>query len=379
MADDAKDSVWDHALAVSEFLAATDEDDVDALVDRVLVPGHMTLLVAPRGLGKTHLAMALSIALATGGTFLGQQLKQARVLYIDRDNPVRELKRRARAWNAEPAGENLQILTRLEAPPLTDRAWLTFPFSKYDAIILDSLSSATEGVDESSGGDSGAALAPLLDVARNGPAVLALANTDKLGLKVRGSGVLSDRADIVLECRDATDLALDPRKDVWFESLPDSGEQMWMQRAKRRQKRDIYRLAIVCSKFRGQEEPPAYAVEISMRDQPWSVRECTGEIEAALEGARRDATASREKKIADAVVELMHALEKDPMGKTAAVTFLCDRGLNRTQARQKVNDEIPPEMFAAEAGRPGPRAEKQPALKLVKNEPAKAAVVTKEL
>jgi hypothetical protein len=375
MADDAKDSVWDHALAVSDFLAATDDDDVDALVDRVLVPGHMTLLVAPRGLGKTHLAMALSIALATGGTFLGQQLKQARVLYIDRDNPVRELKRRARAWNAEPAGENLQILTRLEAPPLTDPAWRTFPFSEYDAIILDSLSSATEGVDESSGGDSGAALAPLLDVARNGPAVLALANTDKLGLKVRGSGVLSDRADIVLECRDATDLALDPRKDVWFESLPDSGEQMWMQRAKRRQKRDTYRLAIVCSKFRGQEEPPAYAVEISMRDQPWSVRECTREIEATLEEARRDATASRERKIADAVVELMHELEKQPMSKTAAVEFLREHGrLNRDQAREKVNG-LPDSVFAPEASRPGPRAAKQSALKLVKSEPAKDAVL----
>ena len=111
MADDAKTSVWDRAQAVSDFLTASDEDDVESLVDRVLIPGFLTLFVAPRGLGKTHYAMALAIALATGGVFLGQRLKQSRVLYVDRDNPVRELKRRAKAWNAEPAGKNLEILT----------------------------------------------------------------------------------------------------------------------------------------------------------------------------------------------------------------------------------------------------------------------------
>jgi hypothetical protein len=381
MADDfEKPTIWTEAIAAPDFLAATGEDDAEPLVDRILVPGSLTLFVAPRGLGKTHVSMAQAVALATGGTFLGQQMTQCRVLYVDRDNPVRELRRRAEAWGAGAAGENLKILTRLNAPPLTDRTWLTFPFADYDVVIIDSVSSATEGVDESSGGDSGAALAPLLDVARNGPAVLALCNTDKMGWKIRGSGVLSDRADIVLECRDATNLDLDPRKDVWWESLPESGEQAWALRAKRRHRRDTYRLAVVPSKFRSAEEPDPFVIEISMKDdEPWAMREVTGEVEAALDGARRDATASREQKIKDAVVELMHALEKNPMGKTAAVSFLCDRGLNRTQARQKVIDEIPREMFAAEASRPGPRAEKQPALKLVKNEPAKGAVVTKEL
>ena len=185
----------------------------------------------------------------------------------------------------------------------------------------------------------------------------------------------------MLECRDATDLAFDPRKDFWFESLPESGEQAWMARAKRRQQRDTYRLAIITSKFRGQGEPPAYAVEISMKDRPWTMRECTGEIEAALEDARRGAAASREQRIADAVADLMQAFEKEPMNKTAAVEFLRERvrGLTREQAREKMESEIPAEMFTAAASKPGPRAAKQPALKLVKNEPAKEAVVTKEI
>ena len=57
-------------------------------------------------------------------------------------------------------------------------------------MILDSISAATEGVEERDGGKAGAGLAPLLDAARRGPAVLLLANATKDGLKVRGSGTL---------------------------------------------------------------------------------------------------------------------------------------------------------------------------------------------
>jgi hypothetical protein len=370
MAEGGKISVWSSAVAAPDFLSATGDDDAEPIVERLLVAGSLTLLASPRGLGKTHIAVSIAVALATGGMFLGQNLRPLRVLYIDRDNPPRELRRRMRAWHAEPAGANLRILTRLNAPPLTDRVWLTFPFADYDVVIIDSVSSSTEGVDESSGGDSGAALAPLLDVARKGPAVLALANTDKQGLKIRGSGVLSDRADIVLECRDATSLQLDPRKDSWIESLPECGEQAWMLRAKRRQQRDSYRLAIVPSKYRSAEEPAPFVVEISMKGEPWTLREVTGEVEGALEGARRDAAASREQKITNAVVELMHALEEHPMGKTSATEFLRERGLTQAQAREQVG-QIPVEMFDAKAGKPGPRAEKQPTLKLIKTESAK--------
>ncbi len=376
---DEKKSVWSRALAAPDFLAARGQDDAEPIIDRILVPGSLTLKVAPRGLGKSHLAMHIAGQLATGGLFLSQQLPKLRVAYIDRDNPRRELRRRGTRWGWSAAGENLHILTRTDAPPLTDRAWLTFPFADFNVVIIDSVSSSTEGVDESSGGDSGAALAPLLDVARKGPAVLALCNTDKMGWKIRGSGVLSDRADIVLECRDATNLDLDARKDTWWESLPESGEHTWALRAKRRRRRDTYRLAVVPSKFRSAEEPDPFVIEISMKDdEPWAMHEVTGEIEAALEGARRDATASREQKIADAVVDLMHALDKEPMGKTAATEFLRERGLNREQAREKVNG-LPASVFAPDASKPGPRAAKQPVLKLVKNEPAKDAVVTKEI
>jgi hypothetical protein len=54
------------------------------------------------------------------------------------------------------------------------------------------------------------------------------------------------------------------------------------------------RLAVVPSKFRSPEEPDPFVIEISMKDdEPWAMREVTGEVEAALEGARRDAATSR--------------------------------------------------------------------------------------
>jgi hypothetical protein len=135
----------------------------------------MTLIVAPRGLGKTHVA-----AHARGGLFLSQQLAKLRVAYIDRDNPRRELRRRGTRWGWSGAGEYLRVLTRMDAPPLTDRAWLMFPFADYDVVIIDSVSSSTEGVDESSGGDSGAALAPLLEfsIRPGGRQVTALGRKD---------------------------------------------------------------------------------------------------------------------------------------------------------------------------------------------------------
>src|SRR4029077_4424716 len=118
---------------------------------------------------------------------------------------------------------------------------------------------------------AGAGIAPLLDAARRGPAVLVLANTDKLGLKIRGSGTLPDRADIVFEIRDATDLRLEARHGVWGDALPDPAEHAWADRAKRRRRRDSYRLALVPSKFRLGQEPNPQAFEIHHHTVPWSV------------------------------------------------------------------------------------------------------------
>ena len=118
------------------------------------------------------------------------------------------------AWGASDA-ETLKVLARDEAPPLTDAdAWASFPYQDYDLVIIDALGSATEGVGEQDSAKPAKAIAAILDIARNenGPAILILGNTVKSWSHYRGSGVVGDRADIIYEVRDATDLNPSVRK-----------------------------------------------------------------------------------------------------------------------------------------------------------------------
>src|SRR5262249_51951096 len=75
---------WALAMPAPTFLAAI-ENDCDFLEDRILAPGSVTEFFSPRGLGKTHVAHALAVRLARAGK---------RVLFLDRDNSRRELRRR---------------------------------------------------------------------------------------------------------------------------------------------------------------------------------------------------------------------------------------------------------------------------------------------
>jgi hypothetical protein len=107
---------------------------------------------------------------------------------------------------------------------------------------------------------------------------LLLANTRKDGEVLRGSGVIGDRADIVYEVRDATEMTLDAKKEAWWECLPASNDAAWSSKAKRRRRRNQYRLALVPSKFRIGEEPNPWAIEITLDDDDntWMLRDVTG-------------------------------------------------------------------------------------------------------
>src|SRR5262249_19083382 len=119
-----RSSVWDAAQSADEFIQADDED-VDFLYARVLAPGSITEMFSPRGLGKTHVMLAIVKDISDRGK---------RVLLLDRDNSRREVRRRLRAWGADRP--NLKVMTRDDVPPLTDRAaWSTFPFADYDVVV----------------------------------------------------------------------------------------------------------------------------------------------------------------------------------------------------------------------------------------------------
>lgn len=282
----AATTIWAAAVAAPDFLKS-EETERDFLEPKLLAAGSITQCFSPRGLGKTHVAHALQVKHAVAGK---------RVLLIDRDNSRREVKRRLRTWGAD-AARTLKVLTRENAPALTDRAaWAAFPFTEYDLITIDSIDSATEGVGEGDSAKPSKALASILDIAHReaGPAILVLGNTIKSAAHSRGSGVVEDRADIVFEVRDATDLRPTGTKDWWHE-LPPAGVDAWAQRASRRKKREVYRLAFIASKFRIGEEPDPFCFEVDLRTEPWAQAEGRPRAHRGERGAALEARASARK------------------------------------------------------------------------------------
>jgi len=267
-------------------------------------------------------------------------IKQARagkrVLVLDRDNSRREVKRRLKAWGAADA-RTLKILTRDNAPPLTDTAkWATFPFSDYDLLIVDSLDASTEGAGESDSAKPSRAIAPLLDIAHRatGPAILILGNTVRSGQHSRCSGVVEDRADICFEVRDATGLIPTGQKE-WWEELPPAGAGDWAARASRRKRREKYRLAFVSSKFRIGEEPEPIMLEVDLSDA-WTVRDVTAEVVAAGDAAKDDARRVEEALVSKAVENLKLAIVAKEYTKEEAEAFLGACGIKPRQSARDI-------------------------------------------
>ena len=326
-----KPSPWSVARTATSFLAETEGvvDFLDADMDRLLALGSITEIFSPRGLCKTHYAHWLAVRLEQAGK---------RVLLVDRDNSRRELKRRLRCWGADGC-ENLKVLTRDVAPALTDStSWSQFPIEGYDVVIIDSLDSSAEGVGEQDSARPSRAIAAILNVARHkeGPAVLVLGNVIKSGAHSRGSGVVEDRADIVFEVRDATNLQPTGTK-AWWEELPPAGADAWASRATRRHKRDKYRLAFVPSKFRIGEEPDPFCVELDLSTEPWAMRNVTSDLIAAGDAAQQAAEKDREAKRQLAVRALRDVIATKPVLLGQAVKLLQAHGLSRDTARQIVD------------------------------------------
>jgi hypothetical protein len=327
---------WMRALGMDEFLSGEDEP-VDFLHKGMIAKGAITEVFSPRGLGKSLWATYVAVELAR---------KSSRVMLIDRDNSRRTVRERLQGFGATVELTTLKFLSRENAPPLTnDRAWSRFPCLDYDAIILDSLDSSAEGVGEQDSSKPSKAIAPLLDIARHGdgPAVLVLGNCVRTAARSRGSGVVEDRADIVFEVRDATDLRPSGTKP-WIEELPEGGADYWAARSSRRTRRDKYRLAFIATKFRIGEEPDPFVLEIDLKTEPWTVRDVTDSVDAEGSAAREQCAKEYAEVISRAraslVVELVRRQEAEEpiMLLKDAVLFLMKCGLKRNAARKLLDD-----------------------------------------
>jgi hypothetical protein len=326
---------WEQAVTAADFLLQ-EETEVQADVKDLVIPGCITLLAAPRASGKTLVAMFLGVGLATGGIFRGERLPQRRVVYVDRDNPPALIRKRLR-WLGGHKVTGLKLLTRDQAPPLTDAAaWAAFPADHYDVVIVDSIGAATEGVSEKEGKQTQQYLATLKDLARRGPAILALDNTNKAAANYRGRGEKADAVDILYEARNITGWTPSQAGD-WWEDLPDFGEHTWQQRASRRKGQAVMHIAFIPSKFRLGAEPEPFALEIDTRQEPWTLADMTNTIATAGDRAAQEAHQQERAKLEQASRALVNALRgrsaMAPLLKREAETLLRGQGLSSRAAR----------------------------------------------
>lgn len=176
----------------------------------------MILLSALWKAGKTTLLSHLLRALSSDGTFLGREVKAAKVLYVSEEGEQHWVRRRDTMGLRDNAGFYLQPFKVRPVPS----EWREFVAQlakdvkeyEFDLVVFDTLAKLWPVREENDAGDVDDALMPLWDVTKAGAGVLMIHHLRKSGgseyTGSRGSGALSAFPDIVIELTrfDATDV-----------------------------------------------------------------------------------------------------------------------------------------------------------------------------
>jgi putative DNA primase/helicase len=166
------------------------------------------MVYAKRGVGKTHFALGMAVAVASGGTFLKYKAPKPRqMLYIDGEMPRYDILRRLKAAPAaqELSSAYFQILSAsdndLQLPDLgTDggRRAFTELIAPFDFIVLDNLSSLAPTLKENEG-DSWAPIQHwLLNARSKGKSLMLVHHGGKSGGQ-RGTSRKEDVLDTIIE------------------------------------------------------------------------------------------------------------------------------------------------------------------------------------
>lgn len=183
-----------------------------------LIPaGASVSLVSPAGVGKSLLALALSLAVARGDeTFAGLQIpRERRVLYFDQENTLYDVAERLEALGVR---EDVPALAYLSLTPLgaldteAGGVQLAEVVDRYglrpgDMVVLDSTQRVIDGPENDSDTQRAFYRHTALELKRRGVTVLRLDNTGKDPARgARGTSAKRDDVDFELVMtRDKTD------------------------------------------------------------------------------------------------------------------------------------------------------------------------------
>jgi hypothetical protein len=143
-------------LTLAEWLER-DIPEADYLLGSLLSTSTRAMLVAPTGLGKTNLGLAIAFAVAEGSALMHWRAgRKARVLFVDGEMSQRGLRRTLRntVKRARATPDGLMILSKADfedMPPLNTpqgQAWIDTFITKhgpFDLIIFDNIQALLVG------------------------------------------------------------------------------------------------------------------------------------------------------------------------------------------------------------------------------------------
>ena len=199
------------AVKANEFLRM-DIKPREMLLEPILPVQGLAMIHAKRGVGKTHLALGIAVAVASGKDFLRWKAPKARkVLFVDGELPASVLQlwtaEAVAADGADEVGDNLTLIT----PDLQEfgiRDLATFEgqgallenIQSADLVILDNLSALVRAGNENEAQSWLPLQAWALDLRRRGKSLLFVHHSGRSG-NPRGTSKREDLFDTVIALR----------------------------------------------------------------------------------------------------------------------------------------------------------------------------------
>jgi putative DNA primase/helicase len=217
------------AVSVTELLRM-DMKAREMVLHPFLPTQGLAMLYSQRGVGKTFIALGISVAVASGTNFLKWSAPTARrVLYVDGEMPCSTLKQRisdivAGTDIAHPL-DNLRVITSdLQNHALPDLSTIAGQdlieahLDGVELLVLDNLSSLVRAVKENEGEGWLPVQDWALDLRRRGISVLFVHHAGKAGAQ-RGTSRREDLLDSVVNLKHPTDYTPSEglRCDVYYD------------------------------------------------------------------------------------------------------------------------------------------------------------------
>lgn len=197
-----------------------DIDDVAWDIENLIPNEAVTVVQGPGGIRKTWLLLQMGSAIADGKKFCGLETTQKPVIFVDFENPIMEICRRAKILGRS----DLQMwhLTHEPKPPRLDAEnWEVYKAFSPSVIIFDSLR-ASHYLDENSSKDMTIIMSKLKELRSVGHTVIGILHTTKSDARIhRGSSAIIDQCDHVLGLTQVKRIGSDESiEDDFDEDLP---------------------------------------------------------------------------------------------------------------------------------------------------------------